>query len=131
MKRIFVPLMLASGLAAPAHAGDFSFTFDWSGLKLCNSGYPNRVTNPPFALKNVPKGTKFIRFRLQDKDAPMYEHGGGIVAYSGQKRIKPGAFSYESPCPPFGHHRYQWTAIASKSRRGGRLATARAETVYP
>jgi len=106
-------------------------SFDWSGLKLCHSGYPNIVQNPIFTVRNVPAGTKFIRFRLQDKDAPSFEHGGGKIAYVGQSTIKPGAFRYQSPCPPSGRHLYEWTATALSGRYGATLGVARAAKKYP
>lgn len=127
--------MLAAGVAAlllaAGSASAFEISFDWKGLKRCTSGYPNVVANPRFVLRHVPKGTKYIRFRLKDLDVPQYNHGGGIVRYTGQKVIKPGAFTYKSPCPPDGVHTYEWTAIALKSRHGGRLAVARARRKYP
>lgn len=124
-----LPLFLFLLCATQAHAFDISF--DWKGLKLCTSGQPNTVANPQFALKDVPAGTKFIRFRLKDLDVPSYNHGGGVVAYSGQKVIQPGAFKYKSPCPPNGKHTYQWTATAQKRKNGGKLGTAQASRKYP
>jgi len=131
MKRIFTILVLTTGLAAPARAGGFTFTFDWSGLSRCVTGSPNRVDNPLFRLKNLPQGTKFIRFRLRDRDAPGYNHGGGVVAFGGDPEIRPGAFKYQSPCPPDGRHTYEWTATALSKRNGGALATARVQRKYP
>ncbi|MGV6812341.1 MAG: hypothetical protein ACWA47_08855 [Brevirhabdus sp.] len=116
---------------APLSAHAFSFSFDWSGLKSCTSGNPNKVTNPRFVLKDVPAGTKYIRFKLKDLDVPGYNHGGGVVAYDGQKTIARGAFKYKSPCPPGGKHTYQWTATAQTKRNGGKLATAKAKRKYP
>jgi phosphatidylethanolamine-binding protein (PEBP) family uncharacterized protein len=130
MKKILLALAIpACFIAAPASA--FSFTFDWSGLKLCNSGSPNDVKNPVFVLKDVPAGTKYIRFALKDRDAPSYNHGGGVVAYTGQKSIKRGAFKYASPCPPGETHTYEWTATAQKKKRGGKIARAKASRKYP
>ncbi len=123
--------LLSLALAQGASAGTFSLAFDWSGLKPCTSGYPNRVASPVFDLGNVPAGTRFIRFRLRDLDAPGYDHGGGLVRWDGTGRIARGAFTYQSPCPPNGSHRYRWTATALKSRSGGVLATATAEADYP
>ena len=44
--------------SAKASAADFNIEFDWSNLKKCTSGNPNTVSNPTFALNNVPNGTK-------------------------------------------------------------------------
>ena len=69
-------------------------------------------------------------FSLTDLDAPNYNHGGGRVAYSGQQTIEPGAFKYESPCPPNGQHRYRWTARA-KNKDSKTLAKAESMKKYP
>lgn len=117
---------------AQAHAAEFSFTFSWEGLKLCSSGYPNSVFNPPFKLKNVPAGTTWIQFRLTDKDAPNYNHGGGWVQFSGNNNIEMNQFKYESPCPPSGSHTYEWTATAKTKKSGGQtLARAKSKMKYP
>jgi phosphatidylethanolamine-binding protein (PEBP) family uncharacterized protein len=89
-----------------AHAQEFSFTFNWGDIPLCRTGSPNRVENPIFELSNVPEGTKEIRFSLDDRDAPNYNHGGGTADYAGGSTIQPGAFKYQSPCPPDGQHTY-------------------------
>ena len=115
--------------AIPASA--FEISFDWAGLKSCSSGNPNTVANPVFSLVDVPDGTQFIRFKLVDKDAPGFDHGGGIVPYAGQAVIEAGAFKYKSPCPPNGTHRYEWTATAQSKKSGGKLATAKALRSYP
>jgi len=122
---------LAALTTLPQSAAAFTFSFGWDGLKLCTSGRPNRVNNPAFKMKDVPKGTKFIKFRLKDNDVPGYNHGGGIVAYLGQKTITPGAFKYKSPCPPNGRHTYVWSATAQSKKSGGKLATANAARKYP
>ncbi|OYW57763.1 MAG: hypothetical protein B7Z31_09190 [Rhodobacterales bacterium 12-65-15] len=113
----------------PAQA--FEISFDWGGLQPCTSGNPNTVANPGFTLTDVPEGTAFIRFKLVDTDAPGYNHGGGLVEYTGQTVIEPGAFSYKSPCPPDGQHRYEWTATAQSKKSGGKLGTAKAARDYP
>jgi phosphatidylethanolamine-binding protein (PEBP) family uncharacterized protein len=112
-------------------AAAFSFTFDWAGLKLCTSGSPNTVVNPRFVLSDVPPGTAFIRFRLVDRNVPDYDHGGGLVAWTGSGVIAPGAFRYKSPCPPNGRHTYEWTATAQSRKNGGKLGVAKAALPYP
>ncbi|MCP5074366.1 MAG: hypothetical protein GY947_13900 [Rhodobacteraceae bacterium] len=116
-------------VAAPASA--FEISFQWGPLKSCTSGRPNTVTNPEFRLRDVPAGTKYIRFKLKDNDAPGYNHGGGTVAFDGQSAIKSGAFKYKSPCPPNGVHTYVWTATAQKKKGGGKISSARASREYP
>lgn len=125
-------LCLAAALAitaAPALA--FDIAFDWAGLKSCTSGNPNTVANPRFVVKDVPAGTKYIRFKLTDRDAPGYNHGGGLVVWSGQKTVEPGAFKYKSPCPPGGRHTYEWTATAQSGKSSGKLGVAKARRKYP
>ena len=132
-KKCWLFLGLVMLLSAPAFAGDFSISFEWGDIPLCNSGSPNTVPNPRFVLSNVPKGTKFIQFTMTDLDVPSYNHGGGTVKYTGNNIIEPGAFTYKSPCPPGGSHRYQWTAKA-KEKTGvfsGSIATAKAVKTYP
>ena len=71
-------------------ADNFNIKFDWSDLKLCNSGYPNTMKNPTFHLKNVPESTKWIYFKLVDTYVVNFNHGGGWVEYTCQDIIKPG-----------------------------------------
>ncbi|HHG91274.1 MAG TPA: phospholipid-binding protein [Devosia sp.] len=108
----------------------FGLSFEWGDLRLCTSGNPNRVKNPPFVLEGVPAGTSKIQFKLVDLDVPSYNHGGGVVPWDGQETIEPGAFRYKSPCPPNGPHTYQWTAIAINDT-GEALAVAKARRQYP
>jgi len=121
---------VAAMSSTAAHAEDFSFTFKWGDIPLCNTGYPNRVENPIFELNNVPEGTKEIRFSLADKDAPNYNHGGGTAEYTGDNTIQPGAFKYQSPCPPNGKHNYEWSARA-RDADGDTIARARSSQQYP
>ena len=68
-------------------------------IKRCTTGNPNRVSNPIFTLNEVPEGTVELRFRMIDRNAPGYNHGGGkIKNYSGETTINPGAFR-----PKFGY----------------------------
>ena len=118
MKKIIVVFFFLSlGISANVYSAELEFIFDWSDLKKCTSGYPNRVTNPIFYLNNIPKNTKYIQFSLYDPDAG-YNHGGGKVDISEIKVIKeketnfgkyefviePGKFKYDSPCPPSGKY---------------------------
>jgi len=132
MRILFSTLALAATLAlSPPAAQAFEINFDWKGLKLCTSGSPNRVNNPRFVLRDVPAGTKYISFRLTDRNAPSYNHGGGVVKYTGQRVINPGAFKYQSPCPPSGRHTYEWRATAQTRKNGGRIEVTRAVRKYP
>ncbi|WP_416899074.1 MAG: phospholipid-binding protein [Minwuia sp.] len=121
------------GMARTAAADDFAFAFDWGNIPRCTTGSPNTVPNPTFTLQNVPQGTKFIRFTLTDLDVPQYDHGGGTVEYTGQSSIAPGAFTYQSPCPPNGSHTYEWEARAKDGDGffSDTLGTATASKRYP
>ena len=114
----------------PIPNGEFTFSFDWGNIPLCTSGNPNTVDNPSFVLSNVPANTSFIEFTMTDLDVPTYDHGGGSVQYTGQNVIERGAFTYRSPCPPNGSHRYEWTATA-KNINGATTGEARASRIYP
>jgi phosphatidylethanolamine-binding protein (PEBP) family uncharacterized protein len=129
MSKFAYIVALALSVATPA--ASFEIAFTWDGLQPCTSGNPNTVANPSFVLTDVPEGTKYIRFKLVDKNVPGFDHGGGVVAYSGQATINPGAFKYKSPCPPNGAHKYEWTATAQSKKSGGKLATAKAAREYP
>lgn len=115
--------------AVPAHA--FEIGFEWGAFKSCTNGSPKTVDNPRFELTDVPAGTQFIRFKMVDLNYPSFDHGGGTVAYAGQTVIEPGAFTYKSPCPPNGQHKYQWTATAQTKKSGGKIGAAKAVRKYP
>ncbi len=133
--KFFTIATVAIGLVtvAPLPAQAFSISFDWKGLKLCTSGNPNTVSNPRFIVKGLPKGTQYIQFRLKDKNAPRYNHGGGWVKMSRDGKVPANAFKYKSPCPPSGKHTYVWTATAKtkKGFGGKKLGVARASRKYP
>ena len=134
MKKLMFILCVMAFVHSPlASADEFSISFEWGDIPLCNTGKPNTVSNPRFELTNVPDGTKFIYFKMKDLDVPQYDHGGGVVEFTGQSIIEPGAFTYRSPCPPGGSHTYQWeaTAKSKKSMFGGKLGKAQASVDYP
>lgn len=99
-------------------------------IPRCTTGFPNRVENPIFELSNVPEGAKEIRFSLTDRDAPGFNHGGGTADYTGDNVIQPGAFKYQSPCPPSGQHTYEWSSRA-RDADGDALARAKSRQKYP
>jgi hypothetical protein len=132
-KKIGVLFLVAWGLAVSALAAEFTLQFEWGDIPLCTSGSPNVVPNPRFVLSNVPEGTKLIQFTMTDLDVPNYDHGGGTIEYKGNNTIEPGAFTYKSPCPPSGSHRYRWTAVAKEKSGlfGKSLGKAEATQSYP
>jgi len=126
------PLLAVLLLPAATPTQAFGVGFHWpSTMPLCTSGRPNLVANPVFSLSDVPKGTRFLRFRMTDLQVPAFRHGGGLVPYRGEKTVPRGAFRYKSPCPPGGHHVYEWTVTALRGRSGGVLGTATARRRYP
>ena len=146
MKKIIVIFFFLSlGISANVYSAELEFIFDWSDLKKCTSGNPNIVTNPIFYLNNIPDNTKYIQFRLQDKNVPSYSHGGGKVDISEIKVIKeketnfgkyefiiePGKFKYKSPCPPGGKHTYEWTALAKNEKKKTIGEKAKSKQKYP
>ena len=124
-------LLTGAFIAIASNAFAFELSFNWDGLQLCDSGSPNTVGNPEFTLTDVPEGTTFIRFKMVDKAVPGYNHGGGLVAYNGEKTIPAGVFTYKSPCPPGMVHPYEWSATAQSKKNGGKLGVAKAQRDYP
>lgn len=90
--------------------------------------------SPAFQLGNVPKGTSTLNFRMVDRQAPGYPHGGGSVAYNGQNSIPCGALtggSYSPPSPPPPQvHDYEWTVTAVDAS-GKALAVGQAVKKFP
>ena len=107
---------------SPGPAQAMSLSFSWGPTKSCFDS-----KSPPIRLRGVPRGTKKIRFRMKDLDAPNYPHGGGVVAYRGRNYFPYGSFRYRGPCPPT-RHRYRITAEALDAN--GRVL-ARASAVRP
>ncbi len=132
MKQIFKTLLLASTLAISSSA---VYALDVKvgplNVKSCTSGYPDSVKSPTFTVSKVPAGAKYLKFHLVDLDARSFNHGGGVVAYSGKTTIKAGAFNYLQPCPPNGTHRYVWEVTAQSKRSGGKIAKAKYSFKYP
>jgi len=128
MRRLLITFT-ALILFATSASAEFSFTFEWGDIPNCRTGRPNTVGSPAFVLKDVPAGTTSVRFKLKDRNAPSYNHGGGKVAVSGDGPLPFGAFKYKSPCPPGGVHTYEWTATALQGKTKLEHATARRK--YP
>ncbi|MFH2092280.1 MAG: YbhB/YbcL family Raf kinase inhibitor-like protein [Pseudomonadota bacterium] len=133
VKRFCLFVLACLFFVSPVVADEFSISFEWGNIPLCTSGNPNTVSNPRFVLSNVPEGTRFICFSLTDLDRPNYNHGGGTIAYTGNNTIEPGAFKYQSPCPPDGAHLYEWSAKAKETDGffSGSIGSASAKKKYP
>lgn len=133
MSRPMLALTLFLLGAASAQADGLRLDFNWGNTPACATGVPATIPNPPFIVTNVPPGTRVLDFRMVDLNVPSYDHGGGMVRYTGQAVIQPGAFKYRGPCPPSGRHRYAWT-LAAKDNPGlfaRVLATATAVRNFP
>lgn len=132
MKNIFKTILLTGTLILSSSA---LYAFDVNvgplNVKKCTSGNPGTVHSPAFSFAKVPAGTKYLRFRLVDLDARGFNHGGGVVAYTGKRNLKAGAFKYLQPCPPGGRHRYVWEVTAQTKRNGGKIARAKYGFKYP
>lgn len=124
-KRIAAAVLVGVLGGCPAFAAGMSVTFDWGATKKCFD-----PKSPPFRLSGVPAGTKTLTFRMVDRNAPDFNHGGGEVAYSGQSAIPYGAFHYQGPCPPQGSHTYSWT-VKALDGSGKVLATGNATKKFP
>jgi hypothetical protein len=112
------------GLGA-GEAQAFQANFSWHGVKACTGA------SPSFTIKGAPAGTAQLRFQLKDLNAIAFPHGGGTVAYSGNRLVPAGAIPYRAPCPPAGErHKYIWT-IESLDASGNVLAKTQAAGVFP
>ena len=123
-------LLIVTALMIPtvSWAGTLGVHFSWAGTTACST------TPPAFTITNIPKGTKYLVFKLVDHDAPHFVHGGGQISYSGSGRIPAGAFggSYNRPCPPRGAvHMYEWTVRAVDDSRSKVLAEGSAKGRFP
>ena len=67
-------ILILVGMTIPAvswPAETLGVRFSWAGTMACS-------TSPPaFTITNIPKGTKYLVFKLVDHDAPDFVHGGG------------------------------------------------------
>jgi hypothetical protein len=93
---------------------------------------PRSTTSPVFSLSGVPKGTAKLSLHMTDHDA-SYDHGGGVVPYTGKNIIPCGAIAsgWVGPFPPGGQtHTYEFSIKALDSS-GAPLATASAIRRFP
>ncbi len=104
-------------------AGAMSLSFSWAGIASCGS------SPPAFTLSGVPSGTKQLAFNMIDLSYNNYNHGGGTIAYQGNK-VPAGSFSYTGPCPRPGPNMYQVT-VQALDGAGKVLATAVTTRPFP
>jgi len=88
-------MMLVCEGSLRAQMSRFAVDVTWAGSRACVD-----PQSPPFTLSAVPPGTRRLHFAMKDLDAPDFRHGGGTVAYDGQRLVPRGAFSYRGPVRP-------------------------------
>lgn len=121
LKTIVAAFALTLALAPTSvRAEGFSISFRW-----CSG-------SSEIKLAGVPKGTATLDARMVDLWVRGYDHGGGTLAYKGQKSIPCGAISnFRGPAPPAGQvHDYRWT-VRALGADGHELATAEATRKFP
>ncbi len=126
MLRVATIALAAFTILAAGPAAAMSLSFSWGPTKACFD-----KKSPPMSLSSVPAGTKKLKFKMVDLNAPNYPHGGGTVNWSGKKsgKLSYGAFRYNGPCPP-SPHIYQFT-VKALDASGKTLATAKAKKRFP
>ena len=86
--------------------------------------------SPPFRISAIPAGTKYLEFAMTDLDYVTFNHGGGVVAYSGSGNIPEGALkSYRGPCPPE-EHSYEMVVRALNDKKDLILGEGKATRNY-
>ena len=110
--------------AAPEPVPPVSLSADWGSTRRCFE-----TASPNFTVGSVPPGTVKLGFRMKDLDLPQFNHGGGVVAFSGQTTIPMGAFSYKGPCPQLKAHTYRWT-VDAVDPQGNVLAKGQTELPF-
>lgn len=117
MRKILVAAAALIVMSTPAMAA-MSVSFTWGQTTSCFD-----KNSPPFTVSGVPAGTKTLKFKMTDLDAPDYPHGGGEVAFTGQKSIPYGAFKYTGPCPPTTHtYRFDVRALDGAGKELGKAS---------
>ncbi|UDL89479.1 phospholipid-binding protein [Mesorhizobium sp. PAMC28654] len=126
-REVVLRLLLAIGFAVAmttAASAGMTMNFEWGPTAKCFD-----PKSPPITLSGVPAGTKTLAFNMVDLDAPSFKHGGGTVAFGGQKNLPYGAFSYRGPCPPR-PHTYE-ISVRALDGSGKALGTAKARRRFP
>ncbi|MEE9923545.1 MAG: YbhB/YbcL family Raf kinase inhibitor-like protein [Brucella anthropi] len=124
-KTLIAAAAVMAAMATPALSADLGVSFQWGPTKKCFDS-----KSPPFNITGVPKETKTLTFRMVDRNAMGFEHGGGKVAFNGKAAIPYGAFRYKGPCPPSGSHNYSWT-VKALDAGGKTLAEGKAAKMFP
>jgi hypothetical protein len=125
--KVLSAVALLAGVSVTPAMGQqaMSLQFTWAGTPACSG------TSPAFRIARAPAGTAQLRFALQDRNAPNYNHGGGTAAFAAS--VPAGGISgfYRGPCPPAGQvHTYVWT-VEALAADGRVLGTAQASGTFP
>jgi phosphatidylethanolamine-binding protein (PEBP) family uncharacterized protein len=108
------------------NAAKLNVAFEWTEKSRCS-----RIS-PPITITNIPAETKFLDFRMVDQNMPSYNHGGGMIAFSGSSTIPEGALkSYDGPCPPGSPHRYEITVNALNDQKNTIIGKGSAVRAFP
>lgn len=120
MKLVPTALLLTGLTLSGAHAEAFTISFAW-----CSG-------SSAITLRGVPKGTATLDARMVDLWVRGYDHGGGVLPYTGQKTIPCAAISnFRGPSPPAGQvHDYEWT-VRALAADGRELGVATAKRKFP
>ena len=112
--------LLITGTCASA----MELSFSWGPTKKCFDS-----KSPPMTVSKVPNGTEKLKFKMVDRNAMGYRHGGGTVEFKGSGNLPYGAFRYKGPCPP-SPHTYEFT-VQAIDMSGKVLAKATARRKFP
>lgn len=101
-------LLTGCGAKVAQNAAKLGVSYQWTKEDQCSK------VSPEISVAGIPPGTKQLKASLHDLDVPSWDHGGGMVAYSGQSVIGEGElkYGYNGPCPPSGTHTYQFKVKA-------------------
>jgi phosphatidylethanolamine-binding protein (PEBP) family uncharacterized protein len=100
--------------------------FSWEGISRCSNH------SPEIKVTNIPEETTSFKVRLDDLDAPSWNHGGGTADNDGSGIIPAGSLKrgYNGPCPPSGSHQYRFTVYA-KNAKGKTIGKGKATKSFP
>ena len=112
----FLYILITFYFLSPANAEKIIFDFDLDEIPKCSSGKPNLLNNPKFTFSSLPKGAKWVFFKLRTKNLENFNHGGSWVELKGKTIINAGKFKYKIPCPFIGNNIFQWTAYFTEKK---------------
>ena len=126
MKNILVSVVAGIALVGCNSAGSIPSTT--ANLSALNVAMKWCAGSPEFSVRGVPSATRTLNFRMIDKIAPQFQHGGGSIPVTGSSTVMVpcgslSGGSYVGPNPPPPRvHEYEWTVTALDS--GGKALAA-------